>query len=74
MFVPPKNETKNDIPADAGHFSRTAIDSTDFKNENATTKTRDINHIFFKNNIPKDLETDETINQNKYLKKYWTKK
>ena len=31
---------KNDIPADAGHFLRTDIDSTDFKNEKLTTKTR----------------------------------
>ena len=41
MFVPPKNDTeKNNIPADAGHFLRTEIDSIDLKNENLTTKIR----------------------------------
>ena len=35
MFVPSKNETKkNNVSATAGHFLRTEIDSTDFKNEN----------------------------------------
>ena len=56
---------KNNIPADAGHFLRTEIDSTDFKYQNLTTKTTQKSHIFFKRNIPKDLETDETIEQNK---------
>ena len=45
MFVPPKMRQKNDIPADAGHFLRAEIDSTDFKNENSTTKGRQKNHI-----------------------------
>ena len=40
MFVPPKNETTNNIPSNVGHFLRTKIDSTDFKNENLTTKIR----------------------------------
>ena len=41
MFVPLKNETKKtNIPVEAGHFLRTEIDSTDFKNENLTTKIR----------------------------------
>ena len=31
---------KKYIPADAGHFSRTESDSTDFKNENLTSKIR----------------------------------
>ena len=31
---------KSNIPADAGHFLRTEIDSIDFKNENLTTKIR----------------------------------
>ena len=31
---------KNNIPGDARHFLRTEIDSTDFKNENLTTKIR----------------------------------
>ena len=59
---------KNNISPDAGHFLRTEIDSTDFKNENLTIKekegTRQKNHIFLKKNIPKDLETNETIKQN----------
>ena len=29
---------RNNIPAEAGHFLRTEIDSIDFKNENLTTK------------------------------------
>ena len=41
---------KNNISPDAGHFLRTEIDSTDFKNENLTIKekegTRQKNHIF----------------------------
>ena len=41
MFVSSKNKRKkNNIPADAGHFLRTEIDSRDFKNENLTTKIR----------------------------------
>ena len=31
---------KNNIPADAGLFLRTEIESTDFKNENLTTKIK----------------------------------
>ena len=31
IFVPPKKETSNNIPADAAHFIRTEIDSADFK-------------------------------------------
>ena len=31
---------KKDIPADAGYFVRTEIDSTDFKNENLISKRR----------------------------------
>ena len=33
MFVPPKNETKNNILADAQHLLRIKIDLTDFKNK-----------------------------------------
>ena len=40
IFVPPKKETTNKIPDDAGHFIRTEIDSTDFKKENLTSKIR----------------------------------
>ena len=63
MFVPQKNEAKKYLPADAGHVLSTEIDSTDFENENLVQKkegTRQKNHIK-KKNIPKDLETDETI-------------
>ena len=72
-----KMRQKTYIPADAGHFLRTDIDSTVFKNENLTSKIQ--RHkvekpYIFKKHIPKDLETNETIKQNKYLKKYWTKK
>ena len=31
---------KSNIPADAGHFLSTKIESIDFKNENLTTKIR----------------------------------
>ena len=41
MFVFPKNEeNKNNIPAYAGHFLRTVIDSKDFKNKHLTIKIR----------------------------------
>ena len=49
MFVPPKNDKKNNIPADAGHFLSTEIEETDFKDEHLTTKikkTRQKNYIF----------------------------
>ena len=62
----------SNIPADAGHFLRTEIDSTIFINEELTAKVRRNkaeNSYVFKKNIQKDLETDETIKQNKYLKK-----
>ena len=61
----------NNIPADAGHFLRTQIDSTNFPNENLTTKVgrnKAENSYVFKRNILKDLETDETIKQSKCLK------
>ena len=38
IFVPPKKKTENKIPGDAGHFVRTEIENTDFKNENLVTK------------------------------------
>ena len=65
MCTSKKREKKNNIPADAGHFLRTEID---FKNEKLTTKLRRNKarrQYFFKKIIPKDLETDETTNQNK---------
>ena len=45
---------KNNIPGDARHFLRREIDSTDFKNENLTTKIRRNKAekpYFFKKNI-----------------------
>ena len=48
MFVPPKNEAKKYLPADAGHVLSADIDSTDFENENLVQKkeeTRKKNHI-----------------------------
>ena len=39
MYVK-KTRKKNNIPADAGDFPRTQIDSTDFENEKLTTKIR----------------------------------
>ena len=33
-------QKQDNIPADAGHFLRKEIDSTDLKNENLTTKIR----------------------------------
>ena len=59
MFVPPKTETKNKIPADPGHFSRKKIDLTDFKNEHLTTKIR-------KNKAEKSHSFKE-----KYSKRFW---
>ena len=57
MFLPPKSETqKNNIPADAGHFLRTEIDSTDFKNEHSTTNTTYKNHIFLRKIFQKILK------------------
>ena len=56
---------KNNIPADVGHFLSAEIDSTDFEKEHSTAKTTYKNHIFFKKNIPKGLEADKTIEQNK---------
>ena len=40
IFVPPKKIDQNKISGDAGHFIRTEIDSTDFKNENLVSKMK----------------------------------
>ena len=40
IFVPHKKIETNNIPADSAHFTRTEIDSTDFKKENLVTKER----------------------------------
>ena len=52
LLVPPKKmRQKNNIPADAGHFLRTEIDSIDFKIENLTTKARQKKPYFLKKNL-----------------------
>ena len=67
IFVPPKKETTNKIPADAGHFIRTEIDLTDFKKENLASKVRKSEtrkpYVSIKKtqDVPKDSETTETI-------------
>ena len=33
IYVPPKNTTQNNIPADAGYFIWSEIDLTDLKNQ-----------------------------------------
>ena len=38
IFVPPKKGDSNKIPGDAGHFIRTEIENTYFKNENFASK------------------------------------
>ena len=51
MFIPPKKETRNNIPSDAGHFLRTEIDLTEFKKENLAFKSikkKVENEIFIK--------------------------
>ena len=80
MRVPTKNETKQNIPADGGHLFRTEIDSTDFKNENLTTKLRrskvEKNNRFQTNIFQKILQQTKPSDKikNKYIKKYWTEK
>ena len=60
MFIPPKKETINNIPLDAGHFLRNEIDSTDFKKENLITKSTKID-FYKKKNMHKKPESDKTI-------------
>ena len=55
---------KKNIPAGAGHFLSTEIDSIDFKTENLTTEIRTNNaekQHFLKKIFQNRLETDETI-------------
>ena len=60
IFVPPKKKTENKIPADAGHFIRTEIENTDFKNENLVTKkTRNKKDRTLYSN--KNNDTSETL-------------
>ena len=63
MFTPPKKETTNKITSDAGHFVRTELDSTDLRKENLISKSRKNNKTwdFYKKEMPKKIETDETI-------------
>ena len=66
MFVSPKNETKNNNPADAVHFLRTEIDSTNFKNENLNTKirrNRAAKRCFFKKIFQKILKQTKPSNK-----------
>ena len=59
-----------------GIFSEQKLIEQTFKMQNQLQKqeeTRQKIDIKKKKN-PKDLETDETIKEVKYLKKYWTKK
>ena len=59
-----KFRKKDNIPADAGHFLRKEIDSTEFKNENLTAKIRRNkaeNSYFLKKLFHEYLETDKTI-------------
>ena len=68
VFIAPKKETTNNIPADAAHFIRTEIDSTDFKKENLGSKVKKNKtgkpYISFKketDDMPKDTETTEIL-------------
>ena len=66
IFFPPKKETSNNIPADAAHFIRTEIDSTDFKKKNLTTKVKKkkTKKPCIKketDETPKNTETTETL-------------
>ena len=40
IFIPPKKEKINSIPADAGHFIRSETDSTDFKKRKSRIKKK----------------------------------
>ena len=62
IFVPPKKETTNKIPEYAGHFIRTEIENTDFKNENlaSRTKTKSVRKPYQKPKLA-DKNGDETI-------------
>ena len=68
FIAPKKKETANNIPADAAHFIRTEIDSTDFKKENLGWKVKKNKtgkpFISFKketDDMPKDTETTEIL-------------
>ena len=57
---------KNNIPAYAGHFWSTEIDSTNLKNENLTTSIRRSkaeNPYFFKKKYQKSLKQTERSNK-----------
>ena len=65
IFILPKIEATNNIPAYAAHFIRTEIDSTDFKKENLASKVKKNKtkkpYISFKNETADMLkETTET--------------
>ena len=72
-----KTRQKNNIPADAGHFLTTDIDSIDFKNENLTLKIRRNKAkkpYFLKKLFQKILKRTKPLNKISTLKKDWTKK
>ena len=79
MFVTPKNEEKNIFLQILGIFQAEKLIQQTLKRKISLEKSEETTwkkQNFFKKYIPKDLETGETIkqNKNKYLKKYWTKK
>ena len=56
-------------------FSEQKLIEQTFKMQNQLQKQEETRQkIDIKKKNPKDLETDETIKEVKYLKKYWTKK
>ena len=62
IFVPPKKEDSNQIPWDAGHFIKTEIDNTGFKNENLASKDirkKGVRKPYLK--TKKDRNKNETI-------------
>ena len=60
MFAPPNNETKNNNPADVGHFWRTQIDWIDFKNEMKLWLQKQIRKPSKGKNIPWELNLMST--------------
>ena len=62
IFVPPKKEDSHQIPWDAGHFIKTEIDNTDFKNGNLASKDirkKGVRKPYLK--TKKDRNENETI-------------
>ena len=79
MLVTPKNEEKNIFLQMLSIFQAEKLIQQILKRKISLEKSEETTgkkQFFLKKNIPKDLETGETIKQNtnKYLKKYWMKK